>query len=73
VTAVTGCHSGPLLHEVLTPTPFNIGPALGRGEGVRFMTSLVAMIRDDKLLPVKAFVGLYLSAIGSLILASILY
>jgi hypothetical protein len=37
------------------------------------MTSLVAMIRDDKLLPVKVFVGLYLSAIGSLILASILF
>ena len=37
------------------------------------MTGLIARIRDDKLLPVKAFVGLYLSAIGSLILASILF
>ena len=37
------------------------------------MTGLIAMIREDKLLPVKAFVGLYLSAIGSLILASILF
>jgi len=36
------------------------------------MNSLIAMIRDDELLPVKAFVGLYLSAIASLILASIL-
>ena len=73
MTAITGRHSEPLLHEVLTPTHFNIGPALWRGEGVRLMTSLVAMIRDDKLLPVKVFVGLYLSAIGSLILASILF
>ena len=37
------------------------------------MTGLIAMIRDDKLPPVKAFVGLYLSAIGSLILVSILF
>ena len=37
------------------------------------MTSLIAMIRDDELLPIKVFVGLYLCAISSLILASILF
>jgi hypothetical protein len=37
------------------------------------MTSLIVKIRDDKLLPVKLFVGLYVSAIGSLILASVLF
>jgi hypothetical protein len=73
VTAVIGRHSEPLLHEVLTPALFNISAALGQGEGVRSMTGLIAMIRDDKLPPVKAFVGLYLSAIGSLILVSILF
>jgi hypothetical protein len=66
-------HSESLLHEVLTPTLLNISHALGQGEGVHSMASLIAMIRDDKLLPVKAFVGLYVSAIGSLILASILF
>jgi hypothetical protein len=73
VTAAIGRHSEPLLHEVLTATLFNIGSALGHEEGVRSMTSLIAMIRDDELLPVKVFVGLYLCAISSLILASILF
>jgi hypothetical protein len=52
---------------------FNISSALGQGDEVRSMTSLIAMIRDAELLPVKVFVGLYLCAISLLILASILF
>jgi hypothetical protein len=71
-TFVSRAHCEPILHEVLTPPLFNIG-ALGRTHGVLSMTTQIAKIREDKLLPVKLFVGLYVSAIGSLILASVLF